>query len=144
MKRTIVLAALILSLLGLRVYAQKTHRSDADLQQRYEVYDNAYFDGKLPHNVPVTWKDIPLTKDGRYDMGITHWQRFADGSEAFSIDIDTKTNVAQVTADLTLLHEMCHVATDDYVHSHGEDAHGPAFQACRVNLEQQDALKDLF
>ena len=77
---------------------------------------------------------------GRFVMGNTH-EEIIGGT--FSIQIDTKSNIAWATADTTLLHEMCHVKTYDRTVELDQDMHGPLFKACIVNLELQGAFTDL-
>ena len=133
-----VLAAVII-FSGSALRAQYTH-DNGRLQQDYADYNQAFFNNTLPKNVPVTWSDIPRTKDGRYVMGNTH-EDVVSGT--FLIRIDTKSNITMVTADTTLLHEMCHVKTYDRVVELGQDFHGPLFKACLVNLQMQGAFTDL-
>ena len=133
-----VLAAVII-FSGNALRAQYTH-DNGRLQQDYADYNQAFFNNTLPKNVPVTWSDIPRTKDGRYVMGNTH-EDVVSGT--FLIRIDTKSNITMVTADTTLLHEMCHVKTYDRTVELDQDMHGPLFKACIVNLELQGAFTDL-
>ncbi|MGB8834154.1 MAG: SprT-like domain-containing protein [Candidatus Sulfotelmatobacter sp.] len=133
-----VLAAVII-FSGNALRAQYTHDNGC-LQQDYADYNRAFFNDTLPKNVPVTWSDIPRTKDGRYVMGNTH-EDIVSGT--FSIQIDTKSNIAWATANTTLLHEMCHVKTYDRTVELDQDMHGPLFKACIVNLELQGAFTDL-
>ena len=119
------------------VYAQRQYQfSDAALQQRYQDLNNWYFDGSLPKNAVVGWADIPLDHS-LYVMGdITE--------DSLKIEIDTKSNITKSTVDLTLLHEMCHSATQDYERAHNEDLHGPRFQACMMNLAKEGAMQDIW
>ena len=133
-----VLAAVII-FSGNALRAQYTH-DNGRLQQDYADYNQAFFNNTLPKNVPVTWSDIPRTKDGRYVMGNTH-EDVVSGT--FLIRIDTKSNITMVTADTTLLHEMCHVKTYDRTVELDQDMHGPLFKACLVNLQMQGAFTDL-
>ena len=103
-----VLAAVII-FSGNALRAQYTYaRNNGRLQQDYADYNQAFFNNTLPKNVVVSWDDIPRTKDGRYIMGNTH-EDVVSGT--FLIRIETKSNITMVTADTTLLHEMCHVKT---------------------------------
>ena len=133
-----VLAAVII-FSGNALRAQYTH-DNGRLQQDYADYNRAFFNDTLPKNVPVTWSDIPRTKDGRYVMGNTP-EDIVSGT--FSIQIDTKSNIAWATADTTLLHEMCHVKTYDRALELDQDMHGPLFKACIVDLEMQGAFTEL-
>ena len=132
----LALAAILIGANGLR--AQYNH-NDADLQEQYRVLNHDFFNDRLPANTSVRWQNIPM-EHGRYVLGATT-ESPNDGS--FDIAIDTKTNVAFSTEEVTLLHEMCHVATYDYAVAHGQDVHGPAFQACQEELYEAGAYKDL-
>ena len=135
----VLAAVIIFSGNALRVQYTYT-RNNERLQQDYADYNQAFFDNTLPKNVVVTWSDIPKSKDGRFVMGNTH-EEIIGGT--FSIQIDTKSNIAWATADTTLLHEMCHVKTYDRTVELDQDMHGPLFKACIVNLELQGAFTDL-
>lgn len=125
--------------LGSLVYVQKPYHDNASLQERYEKDNNNYFDGNLP-NIPVVWADIPM--DGKSYVMAQTTQDIYGNSEM--IEIDTKTNITEVTRDLSLIHEECHVATGIYVRSHDEDPHGMAFQRCMLNLAHAGALNGLW
>ena len=119
---------------------EKYEHNNTELQRRYAAYNDYYFGGELPQNLPVVWADIPR-ENGYYIMGET--REDVEG-HAFMIEIDTKTNVASSTADLTLLHEMCHAATAVYVRTHNEESHGPKFQSCMAQLASEGAMHDLW
>jgi len=119
--------------------APKTYDS-ARLQATYAEYNESFFNNSLPKNTTVQWADIPMTADDHFLMGVTH-ENFENAT--FKIDIDTKSNITWVTADTTLLHEMCHVKTTKFAREHDQDLHGPAFKACIVDLEMQGAFTDL-
>lgn len=126
---------------GAHLYESRpSHRNTAHLQQLYADYNNFYFDGKLPQNVPITWADIPM-ENGDYVMGKTHE---IEETRDFSIELDTKSNITESTTALSLFHEMCHVATGDYEREHNEDYHGPRFQACMLRGAENGALKGLW
>lgn len=114
-------------------------RDNTRLQQDYADFNSAFFNGQLPPGVRISWTDIPL-KNGNYVMGKTN-ENLIDGN--FTIDIDTKSNIAMNTAETTLLHEMCHVKSMDYALSHNQNEHGLAFKSCLVDLELQGAFTDL-
>jgi hypothetical protein len=141
--KPIVAIALFGAVLVCVLGAQKSNTprwNNADLQAQYANYNEWYFGGRLPKDVLVTWDDLPMDK-GLYVMGKTYED--LAGSK-FSISIDTKTNIAMATADLTLEHEMCHVATYAYVRDHNEDPHGNAFNECMMSLAKEGAMKDLW
>jgi hypothetical protein len=133
-----ILAAVVI-FSGNALRAQYTH-DNTRLQQDYADYNSAFFHDQLPKNTVVIWSGIPKEKDGRFVMGNTHHDIVG---EAYTINIDIKSNITQSTADETLLHEMCHVKTMQYELEHNEDSHGPAFKACIVELELQGAYTDM-
>jgi hypothetical protein len=138
----VLIAALLFAATEIR--AQHAHHAEyahdnVHLQANYAEYNETFFNNTLPKNVSVSWYDIPIDADGRYILGDT-----SEGPiGSFRIHIDTKTNITWATTDVTLLHEMCHVKTNDYAIGHDEPDHGPSFKACIVNLELQGAYTDL-
>jgi hypothetical protein len=143
MAKRMSLILVLLTLISAVLYAQKQKSyqpNNAELQEEYENYNDWYFSGALPRNVPVSWDDIPM-ENGLYVMGRTYEDI---AGTKFSIVIDTKTNITKSTTSLTLEHEMCHVATYDYVKEHGEDAHGQRFEACMTRLADEGAMQDLW
>lgn len=141
-----VLAAVII-FSGNALRAQYATRSNTRIQQDYAYYNESFFNNTLPKNTSVVWADIakeeidtPAGKIHVFIMGGTHKDQTTG---AFTIKIDTKTNVTQVTSNTTLLHEMCHVKTWDRAVELGQDIHGPVFRACIVDLELQGAFTDL-
>jgi hypothetical protein len=140
-----ILAAVII-FSGNALRAQYTARDNTRIQQDYAYYNEAFFNNTLPKNTVVVWSNIPKeernSSSGKisvFIMGNTHED--ADGT--FTISVDTKSNITQVTTDITILHEMCHVKTLDFAQEHDQDVHGPAFKACVVELEMQGAFTDL-
>jgi hypothetical protein len=108
----------------------------AALRTEFEEANLKYFYGSIPRNTEIVLGDLTAEEY----MGLTT-QR-SDGS--FLITIDTKTHPLEKEAELTLLHELCHV--DDKVAgaSEGWDGHSDAFQACMQHLAANGALKDLW
>jgi SprT-like family len=115
--------------------------SDQSLQEYYTAANDAYFNNRLPQ-VTLHWTDIPRNEKGEFVLGQT---LSYVGHDNFGIEIDTKTNVAGITAELSLLHEMCHV--DNMIHNGGvplEDQHGKEFQTCMKTLALEGAFQKLW
>jgi hypothetical protein len=99
-----------------------------------EWYNNAnedYFDNALPKGgkIEIVWEDLRYVKA----MGDTDCNE-----QGCRIRLDPYVNAVPATAEETLLHEMCHVATQ------GVDFdHGPEFQSCMTMLFNKGALKGL-
>lgn len=109
--------------------------SDAQLQRWYDGTNEEYFANELPKNVEVKWGD--LTEKG--DMGYS----VIRADESWLITIDRKTNPTNGQAELTEMHEICHV----YLYSKGDaefNSHGDKFQACMLRLANQGAFKGLW
>lgn len=111
----------------------------AIMQAEFDEYNRKYFDNQL-ENVTVIVGDLTANTQ----MGLTTKRK----DNSFLITIDRKTNPILKTADLTMLHEMCHVRLDGKMFlAVGEstlDAHGPAHEACMLDLAKQGAMKDLW
>lgn len=90
-----------------------------DPHRVYEQINRESFDGQLP-DVPVVWGDLTG------DYGLTLF--YPDSSVKIVIDRKSVTSEHQLRE--TLFHESCHVLTRYLVEQTGQDAHGPAFQAC--------------
>jgi predicted SprT family Zn-dependent metalloprotease len=90
-----------------------------DLHRIYEQINLESFGGALP-DVSVVWGDITG------DYGLTLF--YPDSSVKIVIDRQSVTSEDQLKE--TLSHESCHVLTRYLVKQTGQDAHGPAFQAC--------------
>jgi hypothetical protein len=140
MIKALILIVAVMVLSGGVCPEQKLQYSNGDLQKMYDAYNDSYFNGNLPE-APVYWVDIP--KDGdEYIMGNTYENIT---SKTYFIEIDTKSNITSMTYDLTLLHEMCHVATmDAMVNKYGETQHGPHFQKCMLQLAENGAFNNLW
>lgn len=102
------------------------------LQDDYANFNRDYFLDQLPRNVNVEWANLGLQND----MGMT----WVDESGIRQIRIDRKTNPVIRQAQLTLLHEMCHIKTD----GRELDVHGIKWQACMVDLAEHGAMHDLW
>lgn len=135
--KTVKLIACILffgTLLAVCLSAQeKTDSAEGQvsvhLTELYKTADRLYFDNKLPTDVIVYLDDA----DG--NMGLTT----AEG-KTFRIDINPKLNPVSKEQELTLYHEMCHVATD----GQDLDPHGPHWIHCMHVLADEDVFDDLW
>lgn len=90
-----------------------------DPHRVYEQINRESFDGQLP-DVPVVWGDLT----GDYGLTLFYPDR------SVKIVIDRKSVTSEHQLRETLFHESCHVLTRYLVEQTGQDAHGPAFQAC--------------
>jgi len=111
--------------------------TDDQLQAWYRGLNEAYFDNKLSQNVEVKWGDLTVWKD----IGLTRTR--ADGS--ILITIDRATNATNKAAEMTVMHETCHVAvpveTDTNKDAYG---HGDKFENCMVHLAIKGALRGIW
>ena len=101
------------------------------LEKDYEVFNQDYFLGQLPP-ANVEWANLT----DQHDMGMT----WVDQAGARQIRVDKSTNPVLKQAEMTLLHEMCHVKTD----AKELDSHGLKWQACMVDLADHGAFHDLW
>ena len=113
--------------------------SDVKLQIEYAFLNKRDFGNKLPMDTYVHYGNYT---DHQMDGDIGWTIKRQDGT--FEIAIDEKTNPTWRQTDLTLIHEMCHVKTWDYVRAHNEDVHGHAFQACMMEQAMSGHLEDLW
>lgn len=102
--------------------------TDKQLAAWYATYNERYFSGRLPKNTVVRWNFLE-DKYGETEPP-------ADGR--FVILLDISRNRESIMARITLLHEMCHVATYDK----GFD-HGLAWRAEIHRLMMEGAFDDL-
>ena len=101
------------------------------LQVYFDTANKVYFGGVLP-KAEVDWGATPPGI-----MALT----YSKGGRFFIV-LDPKTNNAPRVADLTILHESCHLKNWGQVD--GLDQHGPKFQACMKDLVMLGALDDLW
>jgi len=103
--------------------------TNRDLAALYAQYNEDYFLDQLPKDTIVSIGNI--TSDGF--MGYT-----IKSNNRYYIVLDRQANYARVTAELTLLHEMCHVKTpNSWFHERN-------FQQCMMDLASQGAFHDLW
>jgi hypothetical protein len=112
-----------------RVVVETPEVNDTVLKQDYLDYNYGYFGNRLPKDTIVMLG--PAYAYGRENLGLTvHWNEYI-------IEINPKYHLTQKQADITLLHEMCHVANWGKYHS-------PEWQACMLDLAEQGAFSDLW
>ena len=109
--------------------AAKAPISQAGLQRIYSSVNDEYFSGKLPKDTTVEWGDL----SNEDSMGLT-LHRPGGGN---LIILDPNANRIRRVAILTELHEICHVATQDF-------EHGEKWQGCMLHLAEQGAFADLW
>lgn len=110
----------------------------ANVELWYKVYNKRFFGDRLPHNVMFLWTDTHMYPPEQRLLGATHC---TIGHTVCTVAIDRHYNVADVTMQLTLLHEMCHI--QEWQPDAGADQHGPKWRACRAGLYSAHALDDL-
>jgi hypothetical protein len=132
MKRLIITLFLLAGLLGLcsgkEIVGYKQADQREDLVKWYDGYNEEYFLNQLP-SARVEWGEMG-------NMGVTYEE--AGGP---LIVISEKYHPSFKEAQMTLLHEMCHVKLRN---DHYFDIHGPPFQQCMHDLANQGAFDDLW
>jgi hypothetical protein len=137
-----MLAVLIISMAGISM-TQHPYAARADwvratppsqMQEDYSKFNSQWFAGHLPANVIVKYAAPPDRPD---TMGLTD---VVDGH--FVIYVDPKYHANSKAADMTLLHEICHISVWDVAVA-GDD-HGVAWKACMVGLAERGAFDRLW
>lgn len=85
--------------------------SEEGIADLYRQNNEQWFGNKLPKDTIIKWAN--LHSEGRFGKS---WK---DSSGVFHIVLDMEFNEADVQMRITLLHEMCHVATGKEVSEHG-------------------------
>lgn len=121
----------VLCFAGFTSWARPVADSDRiDLKIWYESYNEDYFLSALPKDTVLNYGNIWP------NMGLTTHE-----NGAYRISIDADSNKAVRVAQMTLLHEMCHVA--QWGHE-DMNPHGPKFQACMHRLADEGAFDQLW
>jgi hypothetical protein len=103
------------------------------MQEDYSKFNSAWFAGGLPANVIVKYAAHPQLNA----MGLTD---VVDGH--FVIYIDPKYHANSKAADMTLLHEICHIRVWDVAVA--GDEHGAPWKECMVRLAENGAFDGLW
>jgi len=130
-----VAAAIVYSYMA---FGKPTVPTTSMLAEKYRQFNEDYFLGQLPKDTVVTYGNLTQLND----MGYT-WK---ENSGKFHITVDQETNPVERQAEMTLLHEQCHIEVE--IHNLNPkqdfDAHGIEFQNCMVNLATHGAFHDLW
>jgi hypothetical protein len=139
-----VLAVLVVSTAGIsitqRIYAARpfwvtASPTQVQLQEDYRQYNSGWFAGDLPDNVIVKYSTAPDRPD---TMGLTEVE-----NNHFVIYIDPRYHAHnRKAAEVTLLHEMCHIRVWDVTEP--GDEHGAPWKACMVGLAENGAFDGLW
>lgn len=126
---TIILAvlwSLIWDLPNFRSEPSKATGVDEKLLiKAYRDYNNQYFDGKLPAAV------IDYELRNPEFMALTT----VDSTGRFHISFNPFYVTAERNADLTMLHEQCHI-------QNWGDNHGKKWRACMLSLDMRSAFRE--
>jgi hypothetical protein len=143
MRKFLKIALWTLTFVVASALAKELDLTKYDLAADFARYNKDYFYGALPENTVIAWADLSEYKD----MGAT--ERLPDGR--FLIRIDPKMHAVLRQADMTLLHEMCHVKRDLHIYiTVGTtkddllDDHGDSFQSCMIDLAKRGACQNLW
>jgi hypothetical protein len=117
--------------------------TDSILYGEYAKYNKMYFGNTLPY---ATVQFVSILDDrGNHADSMADIRRDAS---IYHIRIDKAWNPILKTADISLLHEMCHVKLDANgevpLTVSDEEAHGEKFQGCMKDLAANGAMHDLW
>lgn len=135
MRRFLVALALVASFLTPTVHSEPQY---VTLSQLYDGYNTEYFFGSLPKTARVEWGEMINPDSGKPDMGQT--DRIGP---IYHIIISVHYHPSMKEAQITLLHEMCHVQ----IWQSGLtelDQHGPLWKDCMHRLADEGAFDDLW
>lgn len=103
----------------------------------YRRYNKKYFDGKLPHDIPVKFVDMSATSMcGLSTMVAT------DGLVLQAIYLDSRLQEWDNLLKFSLLHEMCHIKLHPV--STADDPHGREFDDEMIRLAFRGAFKGIW
>jgi hypothetical protein len=130
-----VVLAVTIVLGGYPLFAQNEHKVSIALTHQYQVYNDGYFDGKLPKTLLV------YVGSARGNAAITvNIGNFNGLFEAEYIEINPAENPIRQEEYISLLHEMCHVS----VGLTEFEEHGPKWHQCMRTLAAEGAFDDLW
>lgn len=100
----------------------------SDLLGFYEEYNQQFFGNKLPKNTEVDYSES--------EGAMARTTLFHSGK--YHIGLNKKYSLANRTARLMVLHEMCHIRYFYEADEEGLD-HGPLWRSCMLAVEMQGA-----
>lgn len=110
------------------------------LQDDYRHLNDGYFDGSLPQDTVVVVDD-PGTKNG-YIGNTDISENPQTKKQIFTIHINPYYNTDLRQAEMTEIHEVCHIAEFDWAGK--ENDHGPYWIGCMRNLAKEGALDSIW
>jgi len=112
----------------------------------YAEYNKEYFGNTLPY-ATIDYVDI-ITQEGVHKGEHEVLADVEHNASTYHIRVDKTFNPILKTADLSLLHEMCHIKLDasgEVPLTVDDDvAHGDKFQGCMISLSSRGAMRDLW
>lgn len=124
---TIILAVLAVLLFGFSWPHRTDHRpTEGHLKADYLEYNEKYFYGGLPTSTEIKIVDL-----GAWDHMAEVNQ---DGAGKWHIRIDAYDHPTEKQADMSVIHEMCHIEDEINKRNEGLDSHSGPFQACMVRV----------
>lgn len=113
-------------------------KSDKTLKKWYRIINKRFFHNELPGNVCVRWgSEEDLEEDERWEEKY-NGMAFKEDAGSYhygTILISNSLRTFPCTRLATLVHEMCHLATDF------RDEHGPAFEEWRKIIGDRGVFK---
>jgi len=137
---TIFLAVLTVWLFGCG-HSERSSTTPIDvsyLRHLYSVYNEIYLENRIEKNPSISMKE---------NSGFMA-DTFCEEDGSCVIHFNPKYVAAQRVADLTLLHEMCHVKTwKTDVYTFGGETlqadHGRVWRSCMLELDQVGAFREI-
>ena len=123
---TLQCLCLALLLAGVKFVVARERLRQADLHERYEQINGAYFSGSLP-DAYVHWSHL--------ENAVGQTYTYKDGSVRIALDLGSISSEADVQE--ALRHESCHVKTHRDVQAATQDPHGPLFEACMLRFKTE-------
>jgi hypothetical protein len=106
-------------------------------QKFFDNWNQTQYGGTLAPT--VVFVETPPDGDAYMGQTLCDLKDDASGAEACQMYINPKFNIAEVTADETIIHESCHVKTANEF----ED-HGPRFQHCMLEVAMSGGFKGIW
>lgn len=140
MKILVLLSLISCFILGALATSSHAKRPLPNIEKIYAEYNVLYFDDKLPKDAVVDWGEPS-------DDYMASVEVMSNGK--FHVAFNDYFSTADRVARLIMLHEQCHIATNDakdFVTSDGiaiHDSHGKAWRTCMLGLDNQGAFRDI-